>query len=499
MLLRLEGVDWGNVRQFFEKYVGAHALVGGEWMKRQAECPDHVGWRDFGWAPSLTSIAISERLDRGIEFGSKWYLSLLKPKGGQYRKYAALHDVDALTLRVLVGERAKLADFLLDRGVQGNRLKGTRQGAFTLMSKNYGYGCFRKRCDGVVKSSGFGGLLTLDVKDFFPSLSPVVMNDAWNRLNPVHGHALGSFLSSFNQGSGKRGLPIGNEGSSLLANQILIPVDRLIRNSGLEFFRFTDDYSIFLEAGVDVSSLICEVEEVLSGIGLCLNKEKIAHLTSEAEARSVLFDPQLDKLSGLPPSEISPLATEMISKEMESESPSVRRLNYGLGWVRDAGLAESISDNRLICELSPKKSAVMIVRQLNMKNPKDWVVNWMLDLLNEQGNGSALRHAAVYELGKIARESLPSEVKLTLDTSYKNNNEMPHVRGFAAECLGRLIKSRKILTEGAVSFADPTVQRASVLGIRHGGDRRSDLALRKVRSESLTAAPAAQWVLDGAA
>lgn len=483
--------------EFLRTNTAAHARVGGSWMMQDAECPDHVGWKDFSWASSLTATAIDERLRRGIEFGSKWYISLLKPKGGEYRKYAALHGIDTLALRMLVGERALLGDSRLGHGVKGHRISGLEDGASYLVNKRYGYQNRRREFDNLTKLGSFEGLLILDVKDYFPSLSPDVVINSWDQLNPKYGSVLLQYLESFGNGDSKRGLPIGNEASSVLANQVLIPVDRILSREGLGFYRFTDDYSILVKSDTDVRGLVEEIAQELEEMGLALNMNKMLHLSEEKEARAIMFDPEIEKLTSVPKSQISSLATELLRSELESDEPSAARLNFCAGWVSDFNLIKAVAGERDFCELAPKKIAGMITKELRRRKPSDWAVDWMTGLLAERKQGSALRHAAVFELGKLAKEGLSTELKLTLEERWEDPQEMPHIRSFAAEGLGKIQKKRSILADGAVSFADPTVQRGSVLGLRHGDRSRSGSALRKVRSDSLTAAPAAQWVLDG--
>lgn len=77
------------------------------------------------------------------------------------------------------------------------------------------------------------------------------------------------------------GLPVGTTASRLLAECVLNDTDTFLRNSGVEFTRYVDDFRICLPPGVDGHSVLCRLaEHLMVTEGLSLNASKTRLTTS---------------------------------------------------------------------------------------------------------------------------------------------------------------------------------------------------------------------------
>jgi hypothetical protein len=71
------------------------------------------------------------------------------------------------------------------------------------------------------------------------------------------------------------GLPVGGNASRILAEAYLIPADNYMRDNGIEFFRFVDDYIIIADSVGDAYKILNNCAEYfLHKLGLSLQKNK---------------------------------------------------------------------------------------------------------------------------------------------------------------------------------------------------------------------------------
>lgn len=81
------------------------------------------------------------------------------------------------------------------------------------------------------------------------------------------------------------GLPVGSTASRLLAECLLNDTDMLLKNMGVKFTRYVDDFRIEVPAGVEAHSILCRLAEhlmVTEGLSLNVTKTK---MTSVKEIR----------------------------------------------------------------------------------------------------------------------------------------------------------------------------------------------------------------------
>ena len=91
------------------------------------------------------------------------------------------------------------------------------------------------------------------------------------------------------------GLPVGGPASRLLAELSLVDVDLRLSNSGIEFVRYADDYTMFTNSKPSAYKALIELSDSLALEGLSLQKQKTRiMLASEFQQMSSFLDPKGD-------------------------------------------------------------------------------------------------------------------------------------------------------------------------------------------------------------
>ena len=85
------------------------------------------------------------------------------------------------------------------------------------------------------------------------------------------------------EGVGVRGLPVGPDASAVLANAVLAPVDRALREAGIDHLRWVDDVVL---SGPDPEAAVSTLREALGRIDLRLNERKTRIVLDPASLRT---------------------------------------------------------------------------------------------------------------------------------------------------------------------------------------------------------------------
>ena len=119
-----------------------------------------------------------------------------------------------------------------------------------------------------------GVILAADISHFYDSLNLHILE---NELRDAAGedqflsarvtHWLDRFLQKTDLGW-SRGIPVGNNGSRILAEASLISLDRRLKRQGLNFIRFVDDFRIFTKDAVEAQKALEILNSELNANGL---------------------------------------------------------------------------------------------------------------------------------------------------------------------------------------------------------------------------------------
>lgn len=185
-----------------------------------------------------------------------------KPGGG-VRRMARLSARDAETWDALGAIAAPLIERRMDRRVLANR--AARRG-WSWRPAAAGPALERARI-ARRRYARERETLATDLRSFYASVCPGVLHTALVRIGA--GRPSADLAASMVEGWGI-GLPIGPDGSAILANAVLIPVDEAL--GATPFLRWVDDY--LLPASFPLERL----DESLAAVGLQRSLEKTAPL-----------------------------------------------------------------------------------------------------------------------------------------------------------------------------------------------------------------------------
>jgi hypothetical protein len=146
----------------------------------------------------------------------------------------------------------------------------------------------------LAQSKNFPFVLQTDIADFYPRVNHHRLENALIRLESASDipKRILRLLGIFSQ-TASYGLPIGGPASRILAELALNDCDQHLRNRGIRFCRYADDYSLFCASKASAYSLIVFLSEKLANEGLSLQKHKTRILSSEEFADvNRYLDPQ---------------------------------------------------------------------------------------------------------------------------------------------------------------------------------------------------------------
>lgn len=100
------------------------------------------------------------------------------------------------------------------------------------------------------------------------------------------------------------GLPVGTSASRLLAECLLNDTDMLLKNMGVKFTRYIDDFRIIVPDGMEAHSLLCRLAEhlmVTEGLSLNVSKTKLTSVreiekSSRARLQDVFTSAEMEKM-----------------------------------------------------------------------------------------------------------------------------------------------------------------------------------------------------------
>jgi hypothetical protein len=128
-----------------------------------------------------------------------------------------------------------------------------------------------------VRLSARGRLVRADVAGFYGSVRERALGLA---LGPEADAVLGALRSLWDEGV--TGLPIGPEPSAILANAVLAVADRALAESGVESFRWVDDWLVPVPTSRAAGKTLSVLERALRELGLELNLAKTCALAPDA-------------------------------------------------------------------------------------------------------------------------------------------------------------------------------------------------------------------------
>lgn len=125
-------------------------------------------------------------------------------------------------------------------------------------------------------------ILSADIAHFYDTLNIHVLENQLRKaaeddqfLSKRVTYWLDRFLQKTDTGW-SRGIPVGNNGSRILAEASLISLDRRLKRRQINFIRYVDDFRIFASTPAEAQKALEILNVELDRIGLALNDSKVA-------------------------------------------------------------------------------------------------------------------------------------------------------------------------------------------------------------------------------
>lgn len=151
-----------------------------------------------------------------------------------------------------------------------------------LFDRSSSWKSFREDSANAAKKREDAIVVQTDISSFYESISHHHIQNLIDDLFPERkiGNQVVALLSRFSNGR-SFGLPVGGQGSRILAELFLNAVDDHLTTKGLDWLRYVDDYVLFCNSHAEAYASLSILSHALANYGLTLNKTKTIILTSK--------------------------------------------------------------------------------------------------------------------------------------------------------------------------------------------------------------------------
>ncbi len=334
---------------------------------------------------------------------------------------------------------------------------------------------FHKSVKEAAGSGRFGAVVITDIAAFFEMISHAKLEHelvSCGVKTSTAGEirsALGTLMAS------ERGIPQGSDTSSALATAFLSNVDHRMLRAGYAYYRYVDDFRIFVASESEGRRALRALEAEVRGLGLSLQPGKTEILVGHAQLtqRIVKADAEIDGIDYVWRAKARPFALSRVKRAWRSEA---KRKTWN------------------------KRLVKFLVNRLR-KAKDDLAVNWCLKRLGVLDWLAEL--VAPYLALFVDRRRIQRELEAHFRSDANNS-------AWEESALMRALLSARVVSRGLLDFAVtrytdrnallPTRQWAAVLLGKTGTPHdRSLLALHATEHEMLARAVVVALQADAAA
>ena len=365
------------------------ALEASARVSERAAVPDVLHLADLRSAPQLSTDLILRRLSD--ETTPREPARYLWPKDrGGVREMTYLDPYDEVLYRAMVGRFLRQIEAQLDRPRVLAAIPKSGRPFWRLEPHGPAIKLRSDFATGWLDEADVHIMLTLDVKEFFPSVAlPVLARSLAALPGPETTKlAIVTWLKRTTAQTNISGLPIGPEPSAVLANHLLRTAD-LALAGWPHWVRYMDDTWIFAVSQQIAFDLGTEYEARLRPLRLGLNDEK-CQFHGEGDAREVVrsslldyMDEELRTVSGEAEAEVAALFDYALEDPRERK----RELRRSLSVLTKRGnthAVRAIRDNPNLIGVAPDHWKRYLKRLAETKRGKraldpDWLASSVLD------------------------------------------------------------------------------------------------------------------------
>lgn len=248
---------------------------------------------DFSQQLQADSVTNSTRRLQGIGVINERLLVPAGPSG--FRVATKIHPFWNLYFN---GLGVAIADAIEGgRDEHAHSYRFVADGGTELFNRDRSWRSFREQTASEAEASEPGTVVVqTDISGFYEHISHHHVENFIHDVFPEDGRIAGqvvALLSKFTAGR-SFGLPVGGQGSRILAELFLSYVDRRMTASGVRWHRYVDDYVLIAASNADAYKALSTLSHTLADYGLTLSKTKTIFLSSKHYADYVRTQLGLD-------------------------------------------------------------------------------------------------------------------------------------------------------------------------------------------------------------
>lgn len=209
-----------------------------------------------------------------------------EPKRGGIRWVTVLGPAASAAYAAAVAPLVPAIEAALSPAVLANRVAAVHRRPARIELEPWGRARARFRRLVRERAARAGAALMADVHDCYGSISPPTVASCLAGLG-CRGAEIAPVLRVLERlaACGVRGLPIGPEPSAVLANAVLVAVDRAFRDGGWRHLRWVDDVVVFTDGPDAAGEALERFAATVGGLGLSVATEKTRVIVDPAAIR----------------------------------------------------------------------------------------------------------------------------------------------------------------------------------------------------------------------
>lgn len=308
---------------------------------------------------------------------------------------------DELWLRILVGRVLCAVDAALDANGNAEVFSYRPESmvpAWSLIGHRTAHRLRRQRGDELLADEQCKGVGTLDIRHYYPSVTPDALASALASTSAAAGATV--VLCEMLHGMGRlempRGLPIGPEASGILGNLMLMGVDAALSPLVQGHVRYTDDSWVFLDDEGRWPEVLRCYEDAAAHAGLAPNLDKLAfHSKEDGSADNAMSSSRVDSLIASAGGFVRPeMAAEEIEHQLSLPQPDWTAIRFGLGALARDGSASGLGmiyDNPTIFIEAPVNTANYLISLTRHGRHRAKInVDWLVDFATAEPDGRSI-------------------------------------------------------------------------------------------------------------
>lgn len=206
------------------------------------------------------------------------------------RTLSVLGADDLVVMRAAAGRIAATTDRLLPGCVHSARLS-KRPPAWSFCKPAKSHKRFRKKALALIEG-GHEAMCRTDVENYYGSIDLTVAAH-WLRewgCNQESTDFLLRLIEQWQLWANLRGIPVGPEGSAVVGNALLLPLDQRMSSLRAQHLRWMDDILIFATTPVETRLLVNPADEEIGKLRLKRSIEKTAFFDTGQESKAAIED-----------------------------------------------------------------------------------------------------------------------------------------------------------------------------------------------------------------